>query len=341
MYYAQVRRGRSLASAASFAALVGCTYDVPGLILNHDAGGHFYAGDTVSSDASALTTEPDAETEGEDGGGAPDATLDATCTDVLCACDNASDCASGICAQSVGVGRSLYSAAGNAGFCSQPCCTSRDCIPGTVCFAGGQGGNYCVSPAWLGRSRPGVGTGGAACTTNEECRSGLCAHGVCADTCCTAVDPGQCARGAACGFGDFPGAVTLDRHFGARCGPRPDAGAPGGDPCRADADCRSGVCIDGSCSEPCHSGADCADGTSCLLDQQGTDVFAGCLQSSGSEAAGSQCTESATCSGGWCDPHGRCTALCFGDDDCIAGWRCAPRPYLLPTGSYVVLGCGP
>jgi hypothetical protein len=354
MYYARVRSGRAFASAAVFTALaacVACTYDVPGLLFKRDdAGGHIHDGDPVSRDGGAPATDTDSSTDGasqpENGiDGSVGGGLDAACTDLLCACNNSSDCASRVCAQELMVGRSFYSASGGTSFCTRPCCSSADCSPESVCFAGGQGGNYCVNPAWLGRSAPGMRAGGAACTTDGECRSGLCSNGACADTCCSAVDVGRCAQGAACTFGDFPGRVPFDDHFTGRCAAQSAAPgrAAGGASCRDDDDCNSALCVDNRCSDPCHSATDCPAGTACLLDEQGIDLYAACLPSKGSQAQGSTCTAgaNATCAGAWCNPHGRCTGVCFTDDDCISDWRCAPRIDSLPMGNYLVLGCGP
>ena len=47
--------------------------------------------------------------------------------------------------------------------------------PSMVCFGTGGGGDYCVTPAWIGRGTTvGSGEGGAACEGDGDCRSGLC-----------------------------------------------------------------------------------------------------------------------------------------------------------------------
>jgi hypothetical protein len=325
-----VRDRPPFALAAMSAALAACTYDVPGLLSRHDdAGSRLYEGDLAPPDGAA--PDADACATGNGAGGAPPGAdglspVDATCTDILDPCDNGSDCASHICARALTVGRPLHAAAGGIDFCTRPCCTSEDCAPGTVCFASGQGGDYCVDPAWLGRSAPGRGLGGAPCTAGTECRSGLCAAGACADTCCSAVAPHECALGAVCAFGAFPGRVTFDTHFAGRCGPAPSGSGDAGD-----------------VGAPCRSPSDCPAGDGCLLYEQGVDLAAVCQPSDGARAQGATCSPGggAACAGGWCSAHGRCTGICFSDGDCMAGWRCTPQLDSLPTGNYLVLGCGP
>jgi hypothetical protein len=253
--------------------------------------------------------------------------------------------AGGICAQSLTVGTSLYGAAGNHDFCTRPCCTSADCDPGTVCFASGQGGDYCVSPAWLGRSTPGGGKGGAPCTAGNQCRSGLCAGSSCADTCCSLVDsPQECSNGAQCTFGPYPGSA-FDTHFGARCGPQGGAGSYG-TPCSAGNQCQGGLCVgagtaSSGCTNACRSSADCDTGAACLLYVQGTDIYTACFPETGAGPQGSPCSSDTQCVGNWCGTSSQCTNVCSTDAECISGWHCTPQSDPLPTGTYLVLGCGP
>src|SRR5262249_46865351 len=73
--------------------------------------------------------------------------------------------------------------------CTQTCCTSADCPSGFVCFGTGTGGNFCVL-AEKAKRTPSTGGAppGAACTSDEQCRSGYCLEGYCLDTCCAASD---------------------------------------------------------------------------------------------------------------------------------------------------------
>src|ERR1019366_1307700 len=139
--------------AAVLVACFACTYDIPDLASRPGDGGTDPSEASTDDSGSDVGSEP-----GSEGGGGhlPDASSkgDGGCkgTGTLCPCNNASDCSTGVCALSETVGAQLYTAAGNASFCTTPCCTSIDCAAGTVCFASGVGGNYCVNPAWLGRS---------------------------------------------------------------------------------------------------------------------------------------------------------------------------------------------
>jgi hypothetical protein len=50
------------------------------------------------------------------------------------------------------------------------------------------------------------------------------------------------------------------------------------------------------------------------------------------------------CRGDWCltgQMINQCTAICFTDADCIAGWHCVPQLSTLPSGNYLQLACSP
>src|SRR6185312_2894686 len=183
--------------AAIVAPLVsaGC-YSVPA--LDQDGGGveagsdgtaHFPDSSSGSGSGGSNGSSGSSSGSGASSGGHADGSApDASCTGgILCACGNANDCttaAAKICATSATVGMPIMQAAGVSGFCTRPCCVSSDCPSGTVCYASGEGGQYCVDPTWLGRAKPTSNrSGGAACTSNSDCLSGLCAGSICADTC--------------------------------------------------------------------------------------------------------------------------------------------------------------
>src|SRR6516162_4307360 len=156
---------RALPALVSVAAIVaplasaGC-YSVPDYNPGHD-GGTSTAEGSSGGDANRDGSGSNSGSGGSSGsssGGSGDGSVkpDASCNGaVLCSCVNAMDCASRVCALSVDVGPTLFQAAGSNQFCTQACCTSVDCPAGTVCFASGEGGQYCVDPAWLGRATPG------------------------------------------------------------------------------------------------------------------------------------------------------------------------------------------
>ncbi len=244
------------------------------------------------------------------------------CRSLGCKCSGDADCNSSLCLDMAAATTELYTAAGRSSFCGQTCCTSADCPGGTVCFATAAGGNYCVNPAWLGdRSTPGRLQGGSSCSTGTQCRSGLCAGGTCADPCCS-TQSGQCASGSACAFGNFPG-KGFDTHYSARCVTSPDAGAPFGSFCSADADCESNLCLN-YCVAPCRNSADCPSGHSCWYvlpnSPNSNDVVAACLASTqGSTAVGQSCSSPASCANDLCVGGAGsmvCTDTCFVDSDC-------------------------
>jgi len=329
--------------AAVLVACFACTYDIPDL----DSRSADDGGDTSEASTDEASGD-DTSRPGMDSGhpGDTGVKVDAACTGVLCACNHASDCASGVCALSETVGPALYQAAGNTSFCTRPCCNSVDCDAGTVCFASGVGGNYCVDPAWLGRaSTLGTGMAGSTCTSNAQCRAGLCASERCADTCCSFQSTNaECAQGSQCAFGGFPGAVSLDTHFTALCGP-PGGASTGGAPCNDSNQCAGGLCYPSSpqdyCVEPCGSSTECATGSGCQLDFQDSDMYFACFPWPGTDAEDTSCSSDMQCLGGWCQEN-LCTNVCFTDASCVSGWRCTPQADDgFPTGNYLVLVCGP
>ena len=313
----------------------------------------------LAFEASAPDASPDAgDDAGDDGpgeaSGAPsDAHEDAPgpCRGLGCRCTGPSDCESGICADQVTATSDIYVAAGRASFCTQPCCTSLQCDPSTVCFATGAGGNYCVPPAWIGRATSLGSMGpGQACSVPSDCRSGLCVGGACVDTCCSAAySRGECAPGTLCRFGDFPG-VDFDAHYAAFCAPAIGAGA-NGTACRADTDCRGGFCDNVSlvCRDACGSVGECGAGQACAYSigtPGASAVVAACGPAQGPGAEGTDCQTATDCLSGMCDPNSsppnRCTDMCFLDADCtFPGWRCRPEIVTILGGAhYSLLVCG-
>lgn len=348
-------RAASVLAATMLVTCFACTYSVPGLAP--DAGTDT-AGELTEASVNDATF-PDGNAAGSDGGG--DATSgtggDAGCTNggILCSCISASNCstATPICAQFADVGSDLE----HAGFCTEPCCTSANCPAGSVCFSGGAGGSYCVDPSWLGRSsKLGSNTaiGGTSCTSNDQCRSGLCdGAGKCADTCCSfAESAAECASGSQCSFGTFPGVGSADKHFAAWCGP--PGGADQEDAqCSSDDECAGGLCYTDTggsppyCVQPCSTSAECGSGVGCQLDAQGGDIYAACFPLSGEQGAeGAPCSGATgyqECLGGLCNAQGMCTNICFSDAVCtVSGWTCKPMlDDEYPPGSPTVLACGP
>jgi hypothetical protein len=269
------------------------------------------------------------------------------CSTLACRCAGATDCASGICGDRLTVTDPVYAAANMDNFCTKPCCTSADCDAATVCFAGAAGGNYCVRPEWLGRTaRVGAGLGGGVCTGDGDCRSGLCAGSVCADVCCsTAQGASQCAAGATCQFGTFPGR-SFDSRYVPHCAVAAGNGGNGAACGAADTACRSALCaIDNRCHDACRNSADCGSAAQecayAVPNLTAGDIITGCKASPGTGAQGASCQNDQGCQSGFCDPTSmQCTDVCYADSDCEPGWRCRPELVTLLGKTYSVLACG-
>jgi len=330
--------------------------------LQCDPGTHLCTTGVVASDGGDGATKADgndAAMAGDDADASmrdqvspPDTGMDSSaCRGVGCPCSGPSDCDSRICADTSTVPSALYSAAGHS-FCTRPCCTSADCDSGSVCFADSSastGGNYCVLPAWLGRSTIlGGNPGGASCGSGSDCRSGLCAGSACADTCCsTNGSSTECGGGTECRFASFPGATGFDKGYVASCG----SGGSGqnGSSCNGNSDCQSELCdsnFNGTCRNACRNTADCGGGSvSCAyVSTMGNNaVIAACFPGGGNASEGQSCSSDGQCQSQFCDPVAReCTDVCFTDADCTKpGWRCRPEQVTLQAGgSYTVLACG-
>jgi hypothetical protein len=281
-----------------------------------------------------------------------------TCRGIGCPCAGASACDSAICGDQLTITPELYTATkGNV--CTKPCCSSSDCDAGSVCFAAGDGGNYCVTPDVLGRSTPGAKKGGDTCAAGTDCRSGVCgAGGACEDTCCS-IPTAACAGATTCRFAKFAGKTSFDTHYTFTCSATNAPGNPG-DACNVGSDCKTNLCFAATqfgssrCRQPCRGTLGCAPGYACSevllsgLQLQTNDLGVVCFPPAGAAGAGAlgtACVQDTDCRSQSCDRTlKRCTDACFGDADCtaVAGWRCRPTIVQVQGGgSYSVLGCGP
>lgn len=248
------------------------------------------------------------------------------------------ECGSGLCGTEGILGAPALT---TGAVCTSTCCTSSQCPRGFVCLAPGTGGSYCVAASALPeRQVPSTGgaSGGAACTANTECRSGLCGDvndgGVrrCIDNCCKAAD---CASGT-CAVGTIAGKYT-----GFVC-TEPKGNFNVGTACTTASQCKTNLCYNttaGSCRQRCCSSSQCGTGNSCIWDTVGdpVGVVDFCFPTGLRKAAGETCVDFADCASTHCELEsnaladaapGRkvCRELCCADSDCAPSQKCLPAP---------------
>jgi hypothetical protein len=280
-------------------------------------------------------------------------------------CAGPGDCKSGVCGDQLVLGPEvIQQTPGHKSVCTKPCCTSADCTdpetPGLVCYDTGIGGAYCVAPAWVGRmGPPGVGSPGAACTRDSDCRSAACTMNKCEDACC---NPSDCTNGTACAYTVFgPRHVfacvpTTSSSAGFPC--QWASGGAGGDYCSSPTNCQGQLCtvfssdtICGHCTLPCCKSSECPNingSTSYCVYEQDTmnnDVIRACLTTTAptGKTYGMACVMDSDCGSGLCNPTAKvCTDVCCLDADCAGPLtHCGPEATTLPNGTATVLACQP
>lgn len=216
------------------------------------------------------------------------------------------------------------------------CSTSAECSDPEVC----------VIDLTTGTGTCGVANGGGtgeSCSSGSDCASGICLNGLCADPCRTEAD---CPAGFQCDTSTIPltggGSVDLavcvpegepclsneqcsgadvcvvDRSGNAvelSCG-TPVGGGNLGDTCTADSQCKSNLCLDGTCTLPCERPVDCANDGSYICDA-----------ASVTTAGGSENVNV-------CQP--RPADVCLSDAQCSGNDRCVASR----TATDVEFGCG-
>jgi len=156
-------------------------------------------------------------------------------------CSDSSQCRSGLCDSSIQR-------------CTDGCCSSTCGAQGT-CRLDREEGFRC---AW----DPGTAGYGEACVQDSACASGLCLpQGFCSRPCCSSA---ECAAvsglGMACRYSGSPGARA--------CVPIPKLGVGlAGSRCVGPEDCRSALCVFGSCTDLCCADSDCGPGNHCLVSE--------------------------------------------------------------------------
>lgn len=215
-------------------------------------------------------------------------------------CSKAGECMSGVCAHAPAVFQKGLAVGadgkGEVRTCSE-CAEDIDCGKDALCGAGlGDAGVYraCVPRASL--------SAGKWCVTDAECGSGICsvpgvlAAGACAE--CASDD--ECMDDELCGVGTIGGFAT-----------RTCIGAPMralGDICVEDAECKSGACNEGACSE-CNDDNPCKGAKQCgIAEAEWLTIEASlCDPGSGERKPGDACTGDEDCRSGECrEPDGFC-----------------------------------
>lgn len=242
------------------------------------------------------------------------------------------DCAGGLLCGTSSVLTTTIVPANSKPVCTRPCCRSSDCATGFVCFPGGTGGNYCVAAAKADRDPPATGgkTGGQTCSSDQNCRSGLCTDGRCVDTCCA---PDHCATGTTCRI------ATVNMHVGWACGvPNVGATKDVGATCGSHAECKNDNCVQpfsgNRCNPPCCSARDCTElgfaDNVCAYGNAGSDHLKWCYAPNTNpeaKAVGATCTDNSQCKSRYCDAElRRCANVCCTSVDCAVGESCRPSP---------------
>lgn len=300
-----------------------------------------------------VAVPPDAPTDLDGGADVRDASDGNTSGQLGSRCSVNKDCTSGLCGTDSIMSVPAFEANGGS-VCTKICCTSNDCDRGFVCLNTGTGGSYCVSAAKVlpERELPATGgkAGGVTCTTNVECRSGLCGDvadgGVkrCVDNCCS---QGDCATDSVCALTSIGG-----KYLGFVCTDERGTLRNPGTACTTDSQCKSNLCYDGTqCVQHCAASKDCPATQACVwLPRSTTDTRpVNVCNGEGTRAdAGTTCATYEDCKSTQCEPRidgqpdagpgNVCRDLCNRDSDCPAPLRCLPAA---PTPGPRVLRCVP
>lgn len=214
-------------------------------------------------------------------------------------CPSGQECVGGVCQTMTGDGT----------ICS-PCTTSSEC---------GGSGDYCLGYP------DGRGYCGRSCRSDADCSGDRCVNTSGGPQCvrfsgssatCTASS-GGCTRDSDCGADQICS--------GGACVPRPATGNELGEGCAADADCRSGLCLAGTCTQSCDwlNTGSCPSGFYC--DEDASSCGNGfCVRgAAGSGAMGAPCGADTECASLYCD-GGVCTEPCIpgGAAVCPSGFTC-------------------
>lgn len=227
----------------------------------------------------------------------PGSGIDCTTT----GCPSGQECVAGACEPIVGDGM----------ICA-PCNDSSQCGgPYDHCLGYPDGSGYC----------------GRSCTDDEDCEGGRCVGTSVGLQCVRfagsmlscATSTGECTRNSDCGSDQI-----CD---GGSCVMRPTTGNVLGDVCAGDADCQSGLCLAGRCTQSCDwtdATGSCPSGFYCDADASTSCDVGYCIAGGqGTGALGVSCTTDTDCASLHCD-GGTCSEVCIpgGALGCPAGYAC-------------------
>jgi MYXO-CTERM domain-containing protein len=160
---------------------------------------------------------------------------------------------------------------------------------------------------------------GDACTSPDECNSGVCAAaptgGICSQS-CNWLEPTSCPSGYYCD-GDATGTCGEGLCLAGTAG-----ATPLGAPCTADTECATLMCSLGTCAQPCIPGGTtaCPDGYAC---QVGTTP--GCGACKVARSTGEACEMNEDCASRICAVRGDgafCTQFCTDATTCPPDFTC-------------------
>ena len=175
--------------------------------------------------------------------------------------------------------------------------------------------------AGLSALDPGPRKNGARCVDAGDCASGICQITSLFDRECVGCDAAHpCAASDACGLGD-----PFSPMFAVPIECVPKAAAELGEQCIDNAECTSGICAGGACSE-CVESTTCGNGETCTAAWTGGPLVCGAGQHLG--LAGEACGTDDDCASSRCDGTPR--------KECIDG-----RPCQSPANCPVDSGLAP
>lgn len=239
--------------------------------------------------------------------------------------------------------------------CSDPCGRTSDCSLRFNCASvGGMG--FCLHESVFSPPRSfSVPPGGACSMASNSCQSGWCntADSRCMSTCSR---PADCSPADGSNCFTYAHAVTGGTAYDNLCY-QPATGGGIGASCRADGDCRSGVCSGATmtCARHCCSASDCGANETCAVygisPTTGVKICVPRSPTAGGLGFGATCTMPSDCRSEVCAPirpadmmsPRQCSSTCCRNTDCtsVLGAGAVCRPFNGPIANTLVGVCIP